>query len=350
MGLKTSALATACVLALAPAAAIAANQVPAYAGAMTQGRPNLEGTWGNSTMTRWERPKEFGSRLVMTPDEVAKLEGAAAKSTALANKPTDPHATVKTLANDCSGGRSWCNYNAQWTDPGSRVMRVNGEPRTSLITCPSDGHIPYRPGKGPAPRPAAANEGPRGPGDEGDFNNPEGRSLAERCLVSQNFRNGALITPTLYNNNIQIVQGKDTVAILVEMSHDVRLVHLNAKHGPTAEKRWFGDSVGHYEGPTLVVETTDFNPESIGNASANLKLTERFTRVGKDRLLYQFRVEDPKTYSQPWGGEYEFKTSRGLYEYACHEGNRGMEGLLAGARWKEKQDAQKVASAGTDAH
>ena len=341
-------LAAVCFAALGSGAAYAAPRANAYPGALTpQGVPNLEGTWSNTTMTRWERPAEYGERLALTAAEVAKMEGAAAQAEALASKPTDPNATVETLPNDCSGGRSWCNYNAQWTDPGSKVMRVGGQPRTSLVTVPANGRIPYLPGKAPRQAPAVA-EGPRGPGGEGNFDNPEDRSLAERCLVSQNFRNGALLTPTLYNNNIQIVQSKDAVAILVEMSHDVRLVRLNAKHASPAEKPWFGDSIGRYEGDTLVVETTNFNPHSLGVASEKLKLTERFTRVAKDRILYRFTVEDPETYSQPWGGEYEFSLSNGqIYEYACHEGNRGLESLLAGARFAEREAKQAPAQAST---
>jgi hypothetical protein len=170
------------------------------------------------------------------------------------------------------------------------------------------------------------------------MDNPEERSLPERCLESQNFREGALMTPTLYNNNYQIVQGPDTVAIVVEMSHDARIIRLNAQHRTDGVRDWFGDSIGRYEGGALVVETTNFHPLQLRANSDKLKLTERFTRVGKDRILYRFTVEDPETYSQPWGGEYEFTPSPGpLFEYACHEGNRGLEGILAGARWEEAQ-------------
>jgi hypothetical protein len=304
------------------------------------GVPDLEGTWTNVTMTRWERPDQYGGRTVMTPAEVAELEGAAAQSAELANRPTDPNATVETLPNDCSGGRSWCNYNAQWTETGDRVMRVNGEPRTSIVTIPASGKIPYRPGKGrrPAPPAEGATQTQQGPGVDSDRDNPEARSLAERCLESQNFREGALMTPTLYNNNYQIVQSTDAVAIIVEMSHDARIIRLNGKHRTDGVRTWFGDSIGRYEGDVLVVETTNFHPLQLARNSEKLKLTERFRRVGKDRILYQFTVEDPETYSQSWGGEYEFTPSNGpLFEYACHEGNRGMENILAGARYEEAQ-------------
>jgi hypothetical protein len=335
---KVSLLSAACGLAFSAGAALAAPQAAPYAGAMARGVPNLEGVWTNITMSRFERAPEFGGRLVMTEAEVAKLEGVAAARAELGAKPTDPKATVKDLPNDCSNGRSWCNVNAAWGDNEAHVMRVNGQPRTSLITFPADGRVPWRPEKRPQ---VVADDPVLGPG-VGVMDNPEDRPLPERCLVSQNFRNGALMTPTLYNNNMQIVQAKDTVAILVEMSHEARLVRLNAKHRTDGIRPWFGDSIGRYEGPTLVVETTGFNPAQLTRESPKLKLTERFTRVGKDRVLYQFTVDDPDTYTQTWGGEYEFAASPGqIYEYACHEGNRGMEGLLSGARHAEKE-AQQV--------
>jgi hypothetical protein len=313
-----------------------------------QGVPNLEGVWSNLTMSRFERAPQFGDRLVMTEQEVAVAEGGAAEIAELGRKPTDPKATVKDLPNDCGNGRDWCNVNAAYTDVESRIMRVNGQPRTSLITFPANGRVPWRPGKAPAPRPPTAPTpdalfgAPAGPAD-----NPEDRSLPERCLISQNFRNGALLTPTLYNNNMQIVQSKDTVAIMVEMSHEARLVRMNAKHRTDGIRPWLGDSIGWYDGDTLVVETTGFNPKQLTRESPKLKLTEKFTRVGKDRLLYRFTVDDPDTYTQTWGGEYEFTPTNGLmYEYACHEGNHGMEGLLKSARYIE-QEAKKAAAVKT---
>jgi hypothetical protein len=329
------------VLALgAPVAALAAAALstPAkYAGAMTpQGIPNLEGTWTNITMSRFERDKEYGSRLAMTEAEVAKLEGFAAERSALGAAPTDPKATVKDLPNDCSNGRSWCNVNAAWGDKEAHVMRVHGQPRTSLITFPADGRVPFRVERAPRPQPVDPILGP----GLGILDNPEDRPLPERCLVSQNFRNGALMTPTLYNNNMQIVQSKDTVAIMVEMSHEARLVRMGGTHRTDGIKPWFGDSIGRYEGPTLVVETTNFHPAQLTRESSKLKITERFTRTAKDKVLYQFTVDDPDTYTQVWGGEYEFSSSPGqIFEYACHEGNRGMEGLLIGARHAEKEAA-----------
>jgi hypothetical protein len=261
----------------------------------------------------------------MTPAEVAELEGAAARSSEAGRQPTDPNATVDTIGTaDCHPSRGTaCNYNDAWVEPGSTVMRVNGEPRTSIVTFPADGRVPYR------QRPQRREQG---------FDNPEERINSERCLGNFNTREGVVINTSLYNNNLQIVQGTDTVAILVEMNHDARLVRLNDRHGPASVHDWYGDSIGRYEGDTLVVETTNIHPLQRNGATEKLKVTERFTRVAEDRLLYRFRVEDPATYTEPWGGEYELVTSNGpIYEYACHEGNRGLENLLAGARYEEKQ-------------
>jgi hypothetical protein len=156
--------------------------------------------------------------------------------------------------------------------------------------------------------------------------NPEDRGLGERCLTSFANSAGPVMLPLMYNNNYLFVQSKDTVAILVEMVHDVRMIHIGASHRTDGLRPWFGDSIGRYEGDTLVVETTNFpKAQAFHGAWKELKVTERFTRKGPHRMLYQFMVEDPTVWEQPWGGEYEFSSSKGqLYEYACHEGNYAM--------------------------
>ena len=218
-------------------------------------------------------------------------------------------------------------------------MRVKGEPRTSLITFPANGRMPAR-----LPRKAAAS-GPapvRGVyGRAGE--NPENQTLAERCITSFANHAGPVMLPSFYNSNYQIVQGRDAVAILVEMIHDVRIVRLNSQHSPM--RAWYGDSIGHYEGDTLVVETTNYNPNgNIFGGSADMKVTERFTRVGPTRLHYAFTVEDPSVWASPWGGEYEFSPSKGpVYEYACHEGNYALPDILAGARHAEAEAAKTSA-------
>jgi hypothetical protein len=333
----------ACVLASTALPAIAAAQSGKAAATTYRAprnglnQPDLSGTWNNTTLTRLERPVEFGDRQVLTPKEVAGIEGDRAQLLEKGGKPTDPNATTESVNKTCDlpgfPATADCAYNIVWTDAGERVMRVNGEPRSSLITFPANGRVPIRSAK---VRPSAMGEG--------KADNPEDRILPERCLVSQNITAGALLNPTLYNNTYVIQQGRDSVAIVVEMAHDVRNIRLNAKH--SSVPKWFGDSIGKWEGDTLVVDTINFHPEQLAYNSDKLHLIERFTRVGANRLLYQFRIEDPEAYLEPWGGEYEFKTSAGpQYEYACHEGNHGLEGILRGARADEKAGKVREVSA-----
>jgi hypothetical protein len=313
------------------------------------GRPDLNGVWTNATITPFERPAAFGERLVMTPQEVDQAEGRVKAVNELAFKPTDPNASVKDLPADCSAGRgSNCNYNTAWTDPGSTVMRVGGVPRTSILTTP-DGRVPVNikgqrmtrliegeeAGLGTA-QPGTGRGDPPGRND-----NPEGRSLGERCINMGQ----AVPRSGLYNNNYMIQQGRDSVAIWTEMIHEVRVVRLNATHRTDGVRPWGGDPIGWYDGDTLVVETTGYNPkQNFYNASDALKVTERFTRVSPTKIHYAFTVEDPKTWAKPWGGEYEFSSSPGIYEYACHEGNYGLQNILAGARAEDGK--LKTAAAG----
>ncbi len=237
-------------------------------------------------------------------------------------------------------------------------MRVNGQPRDSLLTTP-DGQVPLparrqtrsgRQGPGQAPTAAPAGQGnvaaQRQAFLRGQFDNPENRSLGERCLISFGRNAGPpMLANGFYNNNYQIVQSRDAVAINIEMVHDTRIVRLNAKHRTDDVRPWFGDSIGWYEGETLVVETTNIPQRLAFNGSwENLKVTERFTRVAKDRVLYQFTIDDPTMWDKPWGGEYEFAPLNGrIQEYACHEGNYALEGILAGAREQERLDAAAAA-------
>jgi len=216
-------------------------------------------------------------------------------------------------------------------------MRVDGKARSSMITTTPDGRVPARKDGAPAVRRAGATETSELTAGAGRNDGPESRGLSERCVFMQTSA-GPVLRPVLYNNNYRLVQGRDSVAIVVEMIHDVRIVRIGGKHRNDGVRQWMGDSVGRYEGNTLVVETINYHPEQqFYGASAQLKVTERFTRVAADRLLYQFSVEDPKVWDQPWGGEYEMFASPGIYEYACHEGNYGLYGILAGARAEERR-------------
>jgi hypothetical protein len=167
----------------------------------------------------------------------------------------------------------------------------------------------------------------------GPADNPENRTLGDRCITSWANHAGPIMMPSMYNNNYQIVQTKDTVAIVTEVIHDTRIIRMNAAHMPSNVKKWYGDSIGRWEGDTLVVETINYHPsQSFRGSDENLKVTERFTRVSPTRLLYQFTVEDPTVWETSWSGEYEFVQGDQLYEYACHEGNYALHGILQGER------------------
>jgi hypothetical protein len=297
------------------------------------GQPDLSGVWSNATTTPFERPREFANKLILSEQEAARVQGAAESYRAAGDTPTDPNAPPPTDRNTNAG------YNRFWTDPGTAVMRVNGQARSSMITTTPDGRIPPRKAGAPAVvRRAESSEFSAGAGRN---DGPESRGLPERCVFMSTTA-GPVLRPVLYNNNYRLVQGKDSVAIMVEMIHDVRIVRIGGKHRNDGVRPWMGDSVGHYEGNTLVVETVNYHPEQqFYGASDKLKVTERFTRVSNDRLLYQFTIEDPMVWEQQWGGEYEMWASQGIYEYACHEGNHGLFGILAGARNEERKAAEQ---------
>jgi hypothetical protein len=188
-------------------------------------------------------------------------------------------------------------------------------------------------------------------GGRGSFDNPENRSLGERCILSFGSSAGPPMLPLLYNNTYQIVQSGSDILIEVEMVHDARIVHMTDKHLPQNVRLWMGDSIGHWEGDTLVVETTNMRPEqAFRGASPQLKVTERFTRVNDKQIAYRFTVSDPEIYTQPYSGEVALNATKGpIYEYACHEGNYALEGILAGARAQEKEalaTAKAAASGG----
>ena len=337
---------------LAPSLAAAQPPAPPRTGYQpprtADGHPDLQGVWTNAAVTRLERNPRYGDHLVLTEAEARKIEARTQAQIDLGNRPTDSNAKVTDLPADCSGGRGTdCNYNAAWTDPGSVVMRVNGQPRNGFITSTPDGRVPMR-------KDVSVNRfgaRPLKPG-AGASDNPETRALGERCLLSFGNSSGPVMLPGLYNNTYQFVQTKDQVVIDVEMVHDARIVRLNTRqHLPASVRPWMGDSIGRWEGDTLVIETTNFHPEQVfRGASEHLKVTERLTLVGKDRLHYAFWVEDPTVFSEPWGGEYEFARSKGpVYEYACHEGNYGLVGILQGAR-EEDRTGHKTAPTNVDQH
>ncbi|MFT3723546.1 MAG: hypothetical protein QM773_08170 [Hyphomonadaceae bacterium] len=336
-------------LALAPAALA---QAASFSPPKTSwGAPDLQGYWTNSSITKMTRPGGISS-LVITPEQAKKLEDGDYNNirTKEEKKPTDQKEGAPEKGKPLPPVG---NYNAVWVDPGSHVAVINGELRSSWITEPATGRIPYKPGRGAgryeeAPPPAAAAK-PADPKTAAasaasrSYEGPESRSVGERCLVGFGNTGGPVMNNVLYNNTYQIVQSPGYALILVEMVHDARIIPIvankaAAKHDPANIKKWLGDSVGWYEGNTLVVETMNVHPQQRGYVSDKGKMTERFTRTAQGVILYQFEIDDPDQYTQVWKGEMPLRTASGaVYEYACHEGNYGLLGILEGARQQEKR-------------
>ncbi|MEX1033646.1 MAG: hypothetical protein WDZ30_09820 [Cellvibrionaceae bacterium] len=294
------------------------------------GQPDISGLWTNETLTRFERPERYGDRLVLTDEEAEQMESGADARYHAANLPTDPD--EGTPVDGRTGG-----YNRFWSGNVNTVMRVDGEPRTSLITYPENGRIPPRKADAP-PKKTDGWHTIFFTIDVGDLESYETRSSVERCIFWPS-QAGAVLHQGAYNANYQIVQSPDHVMILAETINDARIIRLNAEHSPASAitRPWMGDSIGWYEGDTLVVETINYSPKQyFHHASDELKVTERFTRVAPDRLHYAFHVEDPLVWEEPWGGEYEFSPSAGLYEYACHEGNYALKHALTIGRMQDK--------------
>jgi hypothetical protein len=281
------------------------------------GQPDLQGTWSWATITPFERPAELAGKEFFTEQEAARYE----KDVLARNNMDRRDGTAEQDV-----GRA---YNDFWWDRGTHIVKTR---RTSLVIDRKDGKVPpmNASGRQRQNERLAVNRGH-------EFDGPENRPLPERCLILQGA--GPPITPTAYNNNIQIVQNPNYVSILIEMGHEVRVIPLDGRpHLPQSVRLWKGDSRGHWEGDTLVVETTNFsNKNPFRGGSENLKLMERFRRLDADTLLYQFTVDDPATWDEPWTVEIPVSKSQGrVFEYACHEGNVGMYGALAGARAEEK--------------
>ena len=350
--MKITGIAAAALVTLAPLAAVAQTApTSAYKPPRTaSGQPDIGGYWSNATLTPTMRDSKLGDRLVFTPAEVKALENEEALEVEAGNKPTAANAPVyapngiELKPIFAAAGGDVGGYNRGWLDPGHTVMRVGGQPRTSLITT-RDGHVPPRKTAGAAAAGYGndAGEGARGP--LGSFDNPENRPLSERCIMFGGNVGPPMLPNGFYNNNYNIVQTKDAVAIQVEMVHDTRIVRLNAQHRSDDVRPWFGDSIGWWDGDTLVVETNHIpQKQAFQGAWKDLTITERFTRTAKDRLRYAFTVSAPTSWDQPWGGEYEFAPLHGVvYEYACNEGNYALPGILAGARAAEHDHAAAAA-------
>ena len=328
-------------LRLAPAMGIFILTLPlpltsnAQSGAYTaprtvDGKPDLQGMWTNNTITPLERPTQFGSKAFLSEQEQQEMEREVAQRSALADLPSDPNRPPPTKGQiDLED-----SYNNFWFDDGTTVAIYNGERRTSLIVDPPNGRIPAFTEAAQQRLAAAAQARSQAP-----FKGPESRPLAERCLLSFGSSSGPPMLPILYNNHYQIVQSPGYVMILVEMVHDARIIRIDADPLPSVHAPWLGDSIGHWEGDTLVVETRNFNSlQSYRGASENLVVRERFTRVAADTINYSVTLNDPSTFVAPWTAEIPMKSTEDrLYEYACHEGNYALPGVLAGARVEERE-------------
>ncbi len=305
------------------------------------GRPDLQGNWSSATLTPFERPRDQGP--VLTWEEVERLEGRAAGYIERVSRPSDPNRTAPPQGGDGStgGAGNVGGYNGIYMDRGSRVAVVNGEPRSSLITRPADGRVPSR-------TPEATQEAAEYRElmrQFGPYDHPEVRPLGERCIVSFGRNIGPPMLPNgAYNNNYTIVQTPDHVLIMAEMVHDARIIRIgDGPRLPANVLPWMGDSWGHWEGDVLVVETTNINPvhRYRGTSPENMTVIERFSRVDEETVLYEFTVDDPTTYTEPWGGQVPMKALHDrLYEYACHEGNYALSNILSGARYQERREAQ----------
>lgn len=309
------------------------------------GQPDLSGFWSNATTTPTTRNPRVSTGPTLSHEEAQKLEANIAEAFAQRDVSSDPNVlpgSAEDKAKDArlgavrpdvigAGGKVG-GYNAFWLDPGSQFVRIKGEYRTSILTTP-DGQIP--------PRKDGQKSDARQYDEEnavnlGSYDSYETRPLGERCLAFGRNAPPPMLPNGFYNNNYQIVQTADSAVIHIEQIHDVRVVRLNSQHRTDGVRQWQGDSVGHYEGNTLVVETINIpQKQNFFGGWRKLKVTERFTRVSPTQIDYSFQVEEPDVWEKPWGGEYTFHPLGGsIYENACHEGNYSLPGILRGGQAK----------------
>jgi len=300
------------------------STIPRTAG----GQPDLQGYWTNATLTPLERPAAFAGKLTISDAEATAYEKRLDDEVKAGDGKSDSDFHRRAGSGETGG------YNALFIDRGSELARVDGVKRTSLVIDPPDGKIPPLTAEARA-RLASARRG--------GTDSVKDRPLSERCLMTFGSSSGPPMLPVLYNNNYQIVQTPEAVVILVEMIHDARMIRMNATHQPEHIRNWLGDSIGHWEGDTLVVETTNFNENiSFRGSSKNLHVIERFTRVDAKTMLYKATIDDPTTFTKSWTLEYPFRASSDpIYEYACHEGNYSLVDILGGARKAERETPPK---------
>jgi hypothetical protein len=321
--------------ALAPAVKADAKTKPYTPPRTPDGQPDLEGVWTNNTVTPLERPKRVGAKEFYTEAELAEVQKRERARYDLDEKEGLPPANHSGVE---GAGPDDVHYDFAQFGLDRAQAKMAWNLRTSIIVGP-EGVIPART---PEARKRNADRAAAAKGHE--FDGPENRPLGARCLARPNV--GPPLLPSGYNSNLQIVQGPGYVTIEAEMIHDARVIPLDGRrHVAKGVQQWMGDSRGHWEGNTLVIDTTNFSDLSPFPGAQNLHVTERLTRVADDTILYQFSVEDPGMWTKPWSGELPItKISGQLYEYACNEANYGLENTLRGARVAEAEAAQKAAN------
>ena len=294
------------------------------------GHPDFQVVWTNATITPMERPPQFASKPTLNDAEAAAFEKSSAKEL----QDVDGKSESPLLA--AAGSNGTGGYNVLFIDRGSQLARVDGVKRTSLIVDPPDGKMPPRTPESNK-RMAAIMRSYM------VYDSVKDRPLSERCIIGFGSTSGPPMMPVLYNNNYQFVQTKDALMILIEMVHDVRVVRINGTHKPANVRQLLGDSIGHWEGDTLVVDTTNFTDQTLfSGASENLHVVERFQRVDPNTILYKVSIDDPATFTKTWTMEYPLVATPGpVYEYACHEGNYAMPDILGGARKQEAAAGKK---------
>jgi hypothetical protein len=294
------------------------------------GHPDLQGVWTNATITPMVRPANFANKPTISEAE-AKDFAKAAAAELQSNDGASDSPGLRAAGSGGTGG-----YNVLFIDRGSQLARVDGQYRTSLIIDPPEGKMP-------AYTKEANQRLAQMMRSFMSYNTVKDRPVSERCLVGFSSTSGPPMMPVLYNNNYEIVQTPDAVMILVEMDHDVRTIRMNSTHVAATIRKWLGDSIGKWEGDTLVVDTTNFNDQTMfQGASPNLHVIERFQRMDADTILYKVTIDDPSTFAKQWTMEFPFVATRGpVYEYACHEGNYALTDILGGARKADADAAKK---------
>jgi hypothetical protein len=327
-----AAVATAASAFVADAAPAATKPAAPYrAPRNAEGEPDLQGIWNNTALTFLQRPPIFKALVATDKEEAMMIAGFnQLAGDIISTAPVDPKLGAPPVVKEAP--------QSDYLEMDLHLGRVGGERRSSWIVDPADGRVPFT-DVGKKANTAANDE---------TFDDPEGRPTSERCLTAVGSPEGPPMMNTGFNGNYQIVQSPGFVAIHIEMNHDVRIIRmLERSHLPDAIHPWLGDSVGWWEGDTLVVETANLSPKapvmSLGGGfvfSAKARLVERFTRVAKDQILYEFAVDDPVNFTRVWKAQMPMRAAKGpIYEYACHEGNYSLPNALSGARAEERAKA-----------